>query len=288
MATNPYLELIPRPAPGSINRGYSALRAATQRARLGSPRSGYSQQCQPVTNPTLKRRILTASVGPFRVTGFDLCVWSLQRIFADVRAADPVLYANLGSAGMLCARLVRGSATAISNHSWGMPIDLTAFGVLDARGDGKCLSALLDLYPIFHKHGWYWGAAYPTEDAMHWEPAEETFRGWFDRPITAPTPYTAPPPPTGTPALVIGDIAIPGAWTEDKRLIVPARPACTALNLPCVYVDPGALQFGTPDKPDYLHGRNIDGRLYVPARELCQRAGRALHWNPAAQTATVS
>ena len=290
MANNPYLQLIPRPAPGSINSGLSALRISTQLELLGRPRATFGRDCQPVTNAALKRRIITASVGPFKVTGFDLCVYSLQHIMADVQAFDPVLYANLGSAGMLCARLVRGSNTAISNHSFGVPLDLTVFKVLDVRGDGKCLSALMDLYAIFHAHGWYWGASYPTEDAMHWEPAEQTFRRWMQHPASAPQPYKAPPPiiaPAVRPSLVVNGLVIPGAYTEDRRLIVPARPACTALDIECLYAEPGALQFGTPEKPDFLHGRKIDGRLYVPARDLCQRAGRALQWDAANQTGTV-
>jgi D-alanyl-D-alanine dipeptidase len=51
---------------------------------------------------------------------------------ADIAKEQPAVYAGLGSAGMLCCRLVRGSTTAISNHSWGTAIDLTLNGVLDS------------------------------------------------------------------------------------------------------------------------------------------------------------
>lgn len=284
MADNPYLALLPRPARDSINTGLSYLRASTQRAYLGEPRANYDQQCRPVTNAKLKRRIITAGVGPFRITGFDWCVWSLQHIMADVLARDPVLYAGLGAAGMLCARLVRGSKTVVSNHSWGIPIDLTTFGILDVRGDNLVRSALFDLYPSFHKFGWYWGAEYTTEDAMHWEPADGTFRGWIDGSIPAPVPYVAPPPPAPPPpALVVGGAAITGELTGDGRLIVPARPACAALGLPCEFAPPSALRFDN----GFQHGRIIDGRLYVSARDLCVRAGRAFTWNNAEKRLVV-
>ena len=77
--------------------------------------------------------------------------------------------ADLGTAGMLCCRLVRGSATAISNHSWGTAIDLTLDGVLDVYGDDKVQYGLTLIAPIFNRHGWYWGAAFRTEDGMHFE-----------------------------------------------------------------------------------------------------------------------
>jgi len=285
MANNPYLERLPRPARDSINSGLSYLRPATQRQYLGEPRGNYNTTCQPVTNAKLKKRIITASIGPCRVTGFDWCVWSLQHIMADLLARDPVLYGWIGSAGMLCARLVRGSKTVTSNHSWGIPIDLLICGQLDARGDNQVFSALFDLYPSFRKFGWYWGAGYTTEDAMHWEPAEETFRGWVSGAIPAPKPYVAPAPaPPPPPALVVGATAIAGELTDDGRLIVPARPTCAALDLPCEFVPPSALRFGE----GYQHGRIIDGRLYVSARDMVERAGRPAVWDNAARRFTVT
>lgn len=281
MATNPYLQLIPRPAAGSINTGLSALRVGTQRQYLGMPRAAYNSECRPVTDPALRARMLTADVGPFRVTGFDWAVWALQRIMADVLAADQVLYAGLGSAGMLCARLVRGSSSTPSNHSWGLALDLTVFGVLDTRGDNQTLSALMDLYPHFRRHGWYWGAAYPTEDSMHWEPAQETFVGWMTGTIPAPTPLDVVAVEDAIaagaatrPGLQVGELRIEGE-IEEGALLVPARPACTALGLPCDFVAPRFLQIGARR----LAGVMRDGRLYVPARDLCVYAWAADAWD---------
>jgi len=69
----------------------------------------------------------------------------------------------------LCCRYVRGSTSSISNHSWGTAIDLTLNNVLDKRGDGMVQYGLTVIAPIFNEHRWYWGAAFKTEDAMHFE-----------------------------------------------------------------------------------------------------------------------
>lgn len=76
---------------------------------------------------------------------------------------------------MLCCRLVRGSRQTASNHSWGVAIDLKIDGELDRPGDGFVQSGLLRAYRFFHEEGWYWGAGFRREDAMHFELAEATF-----------------------------------------------------------------------------------------------------------------
>ena len=79
---------------------------------------------------------------------------------------------------MLCCRLVRGSASAISNHSWGTAIDLTLNGVLDAYGDDKVQHGLTLIAPIFNRHGWYWGAVFRKEDGMHFEASRDLIDRW--------------------------------------------------------------------------------------------------------------
>lgn len=147
-------------------------------ALIGKPREKMTREHMPPTNPKLVKAIVTQDVGPFLVTGHTAAIASLKRIFANVYRKHPTLYAALGSAGMLNCRLVRGSKTAISNHAWGMAIDIKINDVLDTRGDGYCQRGLLELYPFFHEEGWYWGAEFGTEDAMHFEVSDETVRKW--------------------------------------------------------------------------------------------------------------
>jgi D-alanyl-D-alanine dipeptidase len=96
----------------------------------------------------------------------------------NIQTNQRLVYRVLGTEGMLCARFVRGSTTHISNHSWGSAIDLTIDGVLDARGDKKVLFGCHLLAPIFNAQGWFWGAGFPKEDAMHFEGGSDLVTRW--------------------------------------------------------------------------------------------------------------
>ncbi|WP_197507301.1 M15 family metallopeptidase [Mitsuaria sp. 7] len=173
--------LVPRPDAHTMNPGLVAVSSTYMVQSLGQPRHSYSQDCQPLTNEKLKKHIVSKSVGPFRATGLDLAVDSLAAVMEDIRKEQPAVYAALGTAGMLCCRNIRGSTTGISNHSWGTAIDLTLNGVLDKRGDSKVQVGLTLIAPIFNRHGWYWGAAFRTEDAMHFEASRSLVSQWAPR-----------------------------------------------------------------------------------------------------------
>lgn len=169
---------VPRPGRETINHGLTAVTNAYMVQALGQPRDSYSADCQPMTNATLRRHVVTESVGPFRVTGLRPAVSSLQAALGQVQREQPAVYAILGTAGMLCCRYVRGSQTSISNHSWGTAIDFTLNGVLDRRGDNQVQVGLTLMAPIMNQHGWYWGAAFRTEDAMHFEAGRALISQW--------------------------------------------------------------------------------------------------------------
>jgi hypothetical protein len=159
----------PRPAPGTFNRGLVAVSNKAMTEMFGSPRDSYSQDCQPLTADKLKHNVITDTVGMFRATGLGPAVNSLKQVFTQIAQTQPDLYPKIATAGMLCCRFQRGSTTTISNHSWGTAIDLTIGGLLDKRGDNLVQHGLTLIAPIFNQFGWYWGAMFPTEDAMHFE-----------------------------------------------------------------------------------------------------------------------
>lgn len=161
-----------------INGQLDGARNVTLQKLIGLPRSTFSKDCDEPTNKDFINLLATEDVGPFRVRGLSLAVDSLRTILAEVQATNADLYSRLGNAGMLCCRWVRGSTSVISNHSWGTAIDMTIDGKLDPRGDNQVQKGLLDLFPFFHKHGWFWGAAFPTEDAMHFEVSDQLIRRW--------------------------------------------------------------------------------------------------------------
>lgn len=161
-----------------LNGALSGARNKTMLTLIGNPRGNYGTDCRWPTNKKVLDLIVQKNVGPFKVSGLKPAVETLEAIFADIRAHEPEIYAVLGSAGMLCCRYVRGSTTSISNHSWGTAIDLTLEGVLDKRGDGRAQVGLLSIYKYFNAHSFFWGAAFPIEDAMHFEASEQLIRKW--------------------------------------------------------------------------------------------------------------
>lgn len=166
------------PIPSNINPNLNAARQVTMKALLGLPRGTFARECRPVTDLRLRDLMRTANIGPLRVTGLAPAVESLTKVVADIQQEQPDVFAILGTAGMLCARLVRGSASSISNHSWGTAIDLTLNGILDERGDDARTTqrGLALIAPIFNRHAWYWGAGFPVEDSMHFELSDQKIR----------------------------------------------------------------------------------------------------------------
>jgi hypothetical protein len=194
----PITDLIPIPT--GINPGLNGARQITMKTLLGNPRGSFGKDCLPVTNPILRSLIRTDNVGPFKVTGLAPAVDSLKEVIADIRRDEPEVFNGLGSSGMLCARLVRGSASSISNHSWGTAIDLNLNGVLDARGNKRVQVGLATIAPIFNRHGWYWGAGFPIEDGMHFELSDQKIRELHATGIFSGAPTTLPEA-----ALSVGD-----------------------------------------------------------------------------------
>lgn len=165
--------------PQAMNSGVSSAKQATMLSLLGAPSNSYSQECRSTfTNPSLAALVISADVGPFKARGLKPAVESLQAIMERIEQEKPEVYAGLGTAGMLCIRYVRGSTTSISNHSWGTAIDLTLNGQLDNRGDGFTQRGLAEIAPIFNEAGWFWGAGFRTEDAMHFECGDGLIRRW--------------------------------------------------------------------------------------------------------------
>ncbi len=162
----------------TLNGALKPARNQTMLTLIGNPRGTYDEECRWPTNQSVLDLVVTRDIGPFRVSGLRPAVDTLELIFKDIKAEKPDIYPVIGQVGMLCCRLVRGSRSSISNHSWGTAIDLTLEGKLDRRGDNRTQVGLLELYPIFNRHGFYWGAAFPTEDAMHFEASDDLVHEW--------------------------------------------------------------------------------------------------------------
>jgi len=170
-----FSDLVPIPPKDQMNTNLSAAREATMLKVLGKP-GKLTRECSAPTAAFRKRCLSGVDVGPFPVDGLAFAVESLKQVFDEVAAAHPQIVREVRTEGMLCIRARRHNPSRFSNHSWGAAIDLK-FGprVVD-QGIHRTQRGFLELFPIFNKHGWYWGAEFSGDsvDSMHFELAEET------------------------------------------------------------------------------------------------------------------
>nr|AAQ21356.1 Csw004 [uncultured bacterium] len=185
-----YTELVPVPPKNTFNLGLKSPGNQYMLDLFGHPvkdgRYSSDGKCTQPNNPALSALLVTQSVGPFRATGLRPAVQSLRDVLLRVQHELPDLYAMLGSSGMLCSRFTKirqpdgklKIGPGISNHSWGAAIDINVGGKLDRQGDGTTQRGLLILSSYFNAAGWYWGAAFTVEDAMHFEASKALLARW--------------------------------------------------------------------------------------------------------------
>lgn len=200
----------------NVNLNLNSARNGFLTNILGKPRIDgvYGEKDGALNNPQLEKLMAKdVDVGPFKVNGLRLAVESLKEIMTDICKQHKDIYDRLSHAGMLVVRYQRPTKKKpvgcpnrpISNHSWGTAIDLLIDGLLDCRGDNQSQHALNVIAPIFNKHKWYWGGAFPTEDAMHFEVSKEKLLEWHNAGLFGPVSKRRPeakipesPRPTST------------------------------------------------------------------------------------------
>lgn len=179
-----YSRRVKVPAPAYINSGLSSCPPTTLLARLGKPRSNFTEECSSITNPVLARSIVTMDVGPFKLTGHKKFLLIITDMFREIKIANPTLYSQVHTAGCLCVRHIRGISNQWSNHSWGTAVDLFFGATNDRVGDGMCQTGLLEIYKYAHPRRLYWGAEFgkndpAREDSMHVEASKELAQSIF-------------------------------------------------------------------------------------------------------------
>lgn len=163
----------------NVNRGLQVAGPRYLQEKLGRPRDTLSDDCQPMTNESLKSKLVLENVGPIRVQMLKPAADSLRRVFEAVRRADPDLYARINTSGSLCVRRIRGTQNSLSTHSYGLALDLNIDGHLDNFTDGKTQLGLTILADFFHAEGWVWGAGFRREDSMHFEISRRQLDEWL-------------------------------------------------------------------------------------------------------------
>lgn len=164
-----------------VNGRLLPARNSVNTALIGSPRGDYGIECRDATDHNFISFVWKVSFA--RKSAWALKPFSeqLKKIDAVLRSKHEDLYRCLSHQETLCCRLVRGSQSVISSHSWGIAIDLTLDGETDTPGDNLVQAGLLEIAPVFIAHGLYWGIAFPREEAMHFEASEQLVRLWAQR-----------------------------------------------------------------------------------------------------------
>ena len=162
----------------NVNRNFKVATPSFLEEFLGRPREVLGDNCEPMTNEKLKALLRVENVGPIQVQMLQPAIDSLRRVFENVRAADPDLYARINTAGSLCVRQIRGSIGRTSTHSFGLAVDLNIDGSLDTLGDGRTQLGLTILADFFRDEGWVWGAGFTREDSMHFEVSRQMLEEW--------------------------------------------------------------------------------------------------------------
>ena len=163
----------------NVNEGLTIAGPSYLARVFGPPRQNLSDNCEEMTNPRLKSKLVLEEVGPIRVRMLQPAVDSLRRVFEEIRLTDPDLYARIDTAGSLCVRQIRGTRGRASTHAFGLAVDLNIDGVLDTLGDGKTQLGLTILADFFRTEGWVWGASWGREDSMHFEVSRQKLDEWI-------------------------------------------------------------------------------------------------------------
>lgn len=148
-------------APADVNAGLVCPTSAEMIAMLGKPGS-----------KTADAQLSTVAVGPFSAFGLTPAMNSMAAVFAKVHVELPDLYDLIELDGLYNARMIRGSTTNWSNHSWGAAVDLKIGSSLVAWKAQYSMRGLDALATYFNAAGWYWGGGYKNgarNDPMHYE-----------------------------------------------------------------------------------------------------------------------
>jgi len=167
--------------PRGINAGLRHASNAYVMAHLGLPRGDFGPGSRQPTDPHFRA---LCDFG-FRYKQLGRVDWALRparESFAEVLEAiarrKPALYALLGHAGMGSCRYVRGSSAAISNHAFGIAIDITIAGQLNPFAHGRITRGMLEVIRIAQEFKWFSGITFRREDAMHLEVSQELLDSW--------------------------------------------------------------------------------------------------------------
>ncbi len=162
----------------SVNGDLTATQSAYNTAMIGSPRGDFAQAAQDATDHDFIAMIWKGHFAGQPTWGLKPFCAVLQDIDSDLRQNHSRIYQRLGHCGVLSCRLTRISQYVISNHSWGIAIDLTLGGQREIDLTGQDFDDLATIAPVFMNRGLYWGLSFPRPEATHFEASRQLIQAW--------------------------------------------------------------------------------------------------------------
>jgi len=157
---------------------------------FGQPAKNIGDKCGGVDSEALRSQLRNEGVGLFSVTMLGPAVESLRYILSEMEKSEPELWKRLSTLGSICVRYVRGSATSLSNHSFGTAIDISIdrkIIPLGTTGTGELEQSIRRVAEYFERAGWVWGGKFQIPDPMHFEVGSELFERWVSTGALKPT-----------------------------------------------------------------------------------------------------
>ncbi|MEM6888309.1 MAG: peptidoglycan-binding protein [Pseudomonadota bacterium] len=170
------------PVPSRLNVGLRQASNTYVVSHLGMPRGDFSDRCRRPAHLQFREKCDF----DFRYPQLGRTGWALRlakesfaEVLDEVGRRQPALYALLGQSGMGCCRWVRGSTAVISNHSFGIAIDLTIGGRTETSETGKIMRGMLEIIGIAREFKWYSGASFGPENMTHLEVSRNLMDEWL-------------------------------------------------------------------------------------------------------------
>ena len=162
----------------SVNGELIPTQSSFNTAMIGTPRGDFAQYAQDATDHDFISMIWKGHFCQQPTWGLKPFCTVLEKIDATLKKDNSNIYQRLRHCGVLSCRLTRVSKSVISNHSWGIAIDLTLDSRRDIALDGADLKDLSAIASAFIDHGLYWGIAFPRPEATHFEASQQLIESW--------------------------------------------------------------------------------------------------------------
>lgn len=157
-----------------VNGGRRGARGAVNAALIGLPRGDIDHEWREASD-----HAFIAQLGSVTFAGRQtMALRPFAEVLARAEAAMPAdLIVRLSHSGVMQCRLARGTDHVISNHAWGIAIDLK----LDGETMPEVDCDVVRLAKVMAAQGLVWGLAYGAANALHFEASAAMVRDWADR-----------------------------------------------------------------------------------------------------------